>query len=499
MSTVSYLTDLFTEIISGLQRNPASLRIVENKSYISVLFLDRLICTVRDSSKGVSFTFPSGSGAYFDAGSYRTIPSDPSHIIVDTDSISALSAMKEQLAAILSSIRTACTFDICSHYMECSNERHCVVNAPYALGCSYRQKLEKGIIFYGDNRNIDKKTDPEYRPEPNSEQGPEDAITIETLFDSFEQRKKKSNSTIAFPSDYVVLDVETTGHDLRLNGIIEVAALKYRGGILVDTFTSLVRPSLNPDGMYVDPFITALTGITNSMLSQAPCGEDIRPSLEAFIGDDILIGHCVAFDIRFLSKLFNHTIENEYVDTCRLSRKLLPELEHHRLEDVALAFGITVKTAHRSLADCEATQACYVELEKSAVEKYGSRESFFGSFNRTGGQSGKYDPTKNLKPASGEIDETHIFFNKEIVFTGALSNMTRAEAMQMVVDVGGKVANNITKKTNYLVVGSFDKGSSVPDGQSNKIKKAEQMRLGGCDIQVISDEMFLYIIRESDQ
>lgn len=47
-------------------------------------------------------------------------------------------------------------WDCCSRYMECSNARRCVHPDPsFALACGYRKKLVKGIIFYGENRNID--------------------------------------------------------------------------------------------------------------------------------------------------------------------------------------------------------------------------------------------------------------------------------------------------------------------------------------------------------
>ena len=62
--------------------------------------------------------------------------------------------------------------------------------------------------------------------------------------------------------------------------------------------------------------------------------------------------------------------------------------------------------------------------------------------------------------------------------------------MQKVVDVGGLVSDNVTKSTNYLVVGSFDFIKSVQEGKSSKMKKAEKMKLDGFDIEVISENAF---------
>ena len=49
-------------------------------------------------------------------------------------------------------------FDCCSRYIECSNNLKCVQpNIEYSIMCSYRKKLNKGIVFYGKNRNVDRK------------------------------------------------------------------------------------------------------------------------------------------------------------------------------------------------------------------------------------------------------------------------------------------------------------------------------------------------------
>ena len=79
-----------------------------------------------------------------------------------------------------------------------------------------------------------------------------------TLKSSFPIREHKGKSFIALPLDYTILDIETTGLDFEYCEIIEVGALKIRGGEVVDRFSSLVRPQNQ-----IDDFITDLTGITN--------------------------------------------------------------------------------------------------------------------------------------------------------------------------------------------------------------------------------------------
>ena len=68
--------------------------------------------------------------------------------------------------------------------------------------------------------------------------------------------------------------------------------------------------------------------------------------------------------------------------------------------------------------------------------------------------------------------------------------MVRKEAMQKVVNLGGLVGDSVTKKTNYLILGNNDYCKSIKDGKSSKQKKAEELKLKGYDIEVISENVF---------
>lgn len=95
--------------------------------------------------------------------------------------------------------------------------------------------------------------------------------------------------------DYVALDLETTGLAPYWDEIIEVGALRVRGGEVSEHFTSLVKPRNE-----IDEFIIDLTGITNEMVADAPPIGEVLPQLRAFIGQDVVVGHNVNFDVNFL-------------------------------------------------------------------------------------------------------------------------------------------------------------------------------------------------------
>lgn len=164
-------------------------------------------------------------------------------------------------------------------------------------------------------------------------------------------------STNKLVSDYCVIDIETTGLSPASCEIIELAALKVRGDQLVDVFQSLVKPR-----QPVSSFITNLTQIDNEMLRHAPRIEDVIDDYLRFIGDDILIGHNVRFDLSFI-EANAEGLKGQYLDTMSLSRKFHREEKRHRLQDLCSRFRIINDSAHRALGDCKATHACYLKLK----------------------------------------------------------------------------------------------------------------------------------------
>jgi DNA polymerase III subunit epsilon len=156
--------------------------------------------------------------------------------------------------------------------------------------------------------------------------------------------------------EFVVLDFETTGGSPTDDRITEVGAVKVRGGEVVGTFHALVDPEIP-----IPPLITALTGISDSMVAGAEPIETILPCLLEFLGGAVFVGHNASFDWRFLqANLERHAYPratNRVVCTARLARKLLPrdEVANVRLATLAAYLGASVTPCHRALTDARAT------------------------------------------------------------------------------------------------------------------------------------------------
>jgi DNA polymerase-3 subunit alpha (Gram-positive type) len=165
---------------------------------------------------------------------------------------------------------------------------------------------------------------------------------------------------------YVCIDLETTGLNPKLDKIIEIGAIKVRDGKVVDTFSSYVNP-----GRKLEERIVELTGITQSQVDGAEEITTILPGLLNFLEDLPLLGHRVLFDYSFLKKAAVNqklTLEKQGIDTLRIARCFLPQLEKRSLEFLCKYYEIP-HIAHRAYADAEATSLLYQKLAKEFYEK----------------------------------------------------------------------------------------------------------------------------------
>jgi DNA polymerase III subunit epsilon len=162
-------------------------------------------------------------------------------------------------------------------------------------------------------------------------------------------------STPLFDVTFCVLDLETTGGSPRDCAITEIGAVKYQGGELLGTFQTLVDP-----GLPIPPSITILTGITEAMVVEAPDIATALPTFLEFIGNSVIVGHNIRFDISFLNaaatSLGYPLLGNDTVDTAGLGRRLVrEEVRNMRLQTLANHFRSPVTPIHRALDDARAT------------------------------------------------------------------------------------------------------------------------------------------------
>ena len=179
---------------------------------------------------------------------------------------------------------------------------------------------------------------------------------------------------------FVVFDLETTGAKTPPCRVTEIGAYKVRGGEIIGEFHTLVNPE-----MPIPFFITMLTGISDEMVRTAPRFADVAGDFLNFIGDSVLVAHNAGFDMRFLnhevSRLFeDYRLANPSLCTVQLSRKLLPDIDNHKLKTVAEYFSVELVNHHRANADALATAKIFInllaDLQSRGVSDLGSARAF---------------------------------------------------------------------------------------------------------------------------
>ena len=167
---------------------------------------------------------------------------------------------------------------------------------------------------------------------------------------------------------FCVVDLETTGGTAADGGITEIGAVKVRGGEPLGTFRTFVNP-----GCSIPPHITVLTGITEAMVVRAPPVDTVLPTFLEFLGDAVIVGHNVRYDLGYLNAALERTgrprLANRTVDTLPLARRLLrDDVPNCKLGTLASRLRLPHRPSHRALDDALATtDLLHVLLERAAA------------------------------------------------------------------------------------------------------------------------------------
>jgi len=187
--------------------------------------------------------------------------------------------------------------------------------------------------------------------------------------------------------EFVVVDTETTGTDPRMADLVEIAAIRIKGGTIVDRWSTLVNPGRSIMGHQMH-------GITDKEVKKAPSPRQAAETFLAFAGDAMIVGHSVGFDLGFIEEARGdgyRFASGRYLDTLVIARDGYPGFsESYKLVDLAKFFGIPLEGNHRALPDAEATAALLLAF---AADLPGRIETLHDGIaasiraNRTGGNA----------------------------------------------------------------------------------------------------------------
>jgi DNA polymerase-3 subunit epsilon len=168
---------------------------------------------------------------------------------------------------------------------------------------------------------------------------------------------------------FCVVDLETTGGSAAAGSMItEIGAVKVRGGEVLGEFQTLVNPHTQ-----IPAFIAVLTGISNSMVSDAPPIESALPAFLEFAAGCVLVAHNAPFDVGFLQHFAREQGRPwprfEVLDTAKLARRVITrdDAPNCKLSSLARVFNSATTPNHRALSDARAT----VDVLHGLMERLG--------------------------------------------------------------------------------------------------------------------------------
>lgn len=172
----------------------------------------------------------------------------------------------------------------------------------------------------------------------------------------------KGKNLLQFIPDFTVIDMECTGRSNLPEDITEMSAIRYRNYKPVASKAVLVKAKNT-----VLPFVVELTGISDEMLKyQNPIEKEIEDFAE-FLGNDIILGHNVTFDLGLVNKALEavgkYSLRNDYIDTLRISRLMNQDSLNHKLDTLCEYFGVEREVGHRAEFDCRQTAEVYIRMK----------------------------------------------------------------------------------------------------------------------------------------
>ena len=175
---------------------------------------------------------------------------------------------------------------------------------------------------------------------------------------------RANSGTPLLSIDAVVIDTETTGLDPRTARVIELAGVRLLAGKLAggDQFRQLLRPADEA----IPAETTRIHGIDDAMVAGSPLFADVWPRFGAYLGQAVVIGHTVGFDLAVLKRECDlaglRWTRPRTLDTRLLAQIAAPELAGYTLEKLAAWLGVDVAERHSALGDAATTARAFLAL-----------------------------------------------------------------------------------------------------------------------------------------
>ena len=265
---------------------------------------------------------------------------------------------------------------------------------------------------------------------------------------------------------------------------------------------------VQPEGNEYDFMNIAVHGITPEDTKDSPSFPEVWKEVLPYLQNKIVVAHYTGFDMNALRDAFNkYGMEYptfDYFCTFRIAKYIVKGCYSYSLGIVCDHLGIDFGIHHRADSDslgCALLLLKCLEMDGSTFDDLEAKYNFHrGKFapgifeahhaiEKPGVSYNEFIKSLNIDPST--IDESNYFFGKSVCFTGTCQYGVRKQLLQKVAEIGGIPTNDVTTKTDILVVGQQDYRVVGDSGMSNKQKKALKLLEKGQDIEILSEIEFL--------
>lgn len=288
--------------------------------------------------------------------------------------------------------------------------------------------------------------------------------------------------------EFIAIDVETANADMA--SICQIGIAKFKDGVLVEEWSSLVDPEDYFDFINID-----IHGISEKDVIGAPTFSEVVGELSRFLSDSVCVSH-THFDRvsigRALDKYSLKPIETTWLDSARVARRTWEECawSGYGLSKVCEIIGYEFKH-HDALEDAKASgQVLIAAIEKSGL----NIEAWLRRVCQPIDPSKTYSGSAISRDGNPEGE----MYGEVLVFTGALE-IPRREAADLAAGIGCTVASGVTQKTTLLVVGDQDITKLAGKDKSAKHLKAEQLIAKGQKIRIIKESDFKELVVQANE
>ncbi|MDY6195383.1 exonuclease domain-containing protein [Limosilactobacillus reuteri] len=279
-----------------------------------------------------------------------------------------------------------------------------------------------------------------------------DDLGIKVTFKPIAKTKTKEKTNITIHHlrrklyNFVVVDTETTGLEKRAK-IIQLSAVRYEHDKPVDSFNKYINPEIP-----LPSKITAITGISNEQLLDAPKFNEVVSDFMQFVGTLPWVGHNInRFDILRLVNNGLPITEVSTIDTLNLAKKKL-HMDKYSLENLKHYYGIQNKS-HNALEDCKTNAVVYQRLRDDILVPVQSDYS--------------------------NVPQTLTGLNFAI--SGSFPGYSRKDVEELIKSHGGKTKSTVTHDTDYLI-----DGTQISDQLTDGIHSSKELKAKDYGTKIIS-------------